>query len=194
MGGLVPRRACAFAASTLAAAAELSTAWHCRVGSIICLATPHQGSGWEKLGHVAAALNVSRVPQPLARFANARSQGIQNLWRGLKTKSVFESPVEPPPRLITGSLSDNTSSLIGKLAGSGLGDGLVAKQSAADDGLTGHVLRMHLPGGVTWRFCMTIVSCGVEGLVSDLSFGFLSFAARAVARCESAALNLHRSA
>jgi pimeloyl-ACP methyl ester carboxylesterase len=140
MGGLVARRACALAAAS-------NDSWQRRIGSIICLGTPHQGSGWEKLGHVtAAALNVSRVTQPLARLANARSRGIQDLRRGLKTKAVFEKPVEPPLRLITGSLSHDTSSLMGKLAGSVLGDGLVAQRSAADDGLTGDVQRLHLPG------------------------------------------------
>lgn len=140
MGGLVARRACAIASSSM-------KTWHRRVGSIICLGTPHQGSGWEKLGHLtAAALNVSRVTQPLARLANARSQGIQNLRRGLQTKGVFETPAEPPLRLITGSLSDDTSSLMGKFAGAVLGDGLVGEQSAADDGLTGDVQRLRLPG------------------------------------------------
>jgi pimeloyl-ACP methyl ester carboxylesterase len=140
MGGLVARRACALASTS-------NATWQRRVGSIICLGTPHQGSGWEKLGHVAAAaLNVSRVTQPLARLANARSQGIQDLRCGLKTKAVFELTSEPPLRLITGSLSDDTSSLIGKFAGAVLGDGLVAEQSAADDGLTGDVQRLHLPG------------------------------------------------
>lgn len=141
MGGLVARRACALASAS-------SATWQRRVGSIICLGTPHQGSGWEKLGHfAAAALNVSTVTQPLARLANARSQGIRDLRRGmLPTKAVFKAPVEPPLRLVSGGLSDDTSSLMGKLAGTVLGDGLVAKQSAADDGLTGDVQRLHLPG------------------------------------------------
>lgn len=141
MGGLVARRA-----SALAGASNFS--WQRRVGSIICLGTPHLGSGWEKLGHVtAAALNVGRVTQPLARLANARSQGIQDLRRGmLQTKAVFKALVEPPLRLVSGGLSDDTSSLMGKLAGTVLGDGLVAKRSAADDGLTGDVQRLHLPG------------------------------------------------
>jgi pimeloyl-ACP methyl ester carboxylesterase len=140
MGGLVARRACALAAAS-------NDSWQRRIGTIICLGTPHQGSGWEKLGHVtAAALNVNRVTQPLARLANARSQGIQDLRRGLKTKAAFELTREPPLRLITGSLSDDTSSLLRKLVGTVLGDGLVAQRSAADDGLTGDVQRLHLPG------------------------------------------------
>lgn len=140
MGGLVARRACAIATSS-------SATWQRRIGSIICLGTPHQGSGWEKLGHfAAAALNVSTVTQPLARLANARSQGIQDLRRGLKTKVAFELTREPPLRLLTGSLTDDTSSLMGKIAGSVLGDGLVAQYSAADDGLTGDVQRLHLAG------------------------------------------------
>jgi pimeloyl-ACP methyl ester carboxylesterase len=140
MGGLVARRACAVAASS-------STTWHRRVGSIICLGTPHQGSGWEKLGHfAAAALNVSNVTKPLARLANARSRGIQDLRRGLKTNAASDLHREPPLRLLTGSLSHDTSSTMGKLAGSVLGDGLVAQHSAADDGLTGDVQRVHLPG------------------------------------------------
>ncbi len=144
MGGLVARRSCALATA-------LNATWRRRVGSIICLGTPHQGSGWEKLGHfAAAALNVSTVTKPLARLANARSRGIQDLRRGLKTKAAFQTshePLrEPPLRLLTGSLSDDTSSLMGKLAGTLLGDGLVAQHSAADEGLTGDVQRLHLPG------------------------------------------------
>ena len=144
MGGLVARRACAVAASS---GASSNATWPRRVGSVICLGTPHQGSGWEKLGHFAAtALNVSSVTQPLARLANARSQGIQDLRRGLKNSVALESYREPPLRLLTGSLSAETSSLMGKFAGAMLGDGLVAQHSAADDGLTGDVQRLHLPG------------------------------------------------
>jgi pimeloyl-ACP methyl ester carboxylesterase len=140
MGGLVARRACAIADSS-------SATWQRRIGSIICLGTPHQGSGWEKLGHfAAAALNVSAVTKPLARLANARSQGIQDLRRGLKNSDASELTRAPPLRLLTGSLSDDTSSLMGKLASSVLGDGLVAQHSAADDGLTGDVQRVNLAG------------------------------------------------
>ena len=64
----------------------------------------------------------------------------------LETKAVFKAPVGPPLQLITGSLSDNRSGVMGMLAGTVLGDGLFAKQSAADDGLTGDVQRVHLPG------------------------------------------------
>jgi pimeloyl-ACP methyl ester carboxylesterase len=144
MGGLVARRACAIAASSNTAS---DATWQRRIGSIICLGTPHQGSGWEKLGYfAAAALNVSTVTKPLARLANARSQGIQDLRRGLKTRAGFEPYREPPLRLLTGSLSDDTSSLMGKIAGAVLGDGLVAQHSASDDGLTGNVQRLQLPG------------------------------------------------
>jgi pimeloyl-ACP methyl ester carboxylesterase len=144
MGGLVARRACAIAASS--DTTSIAT-WQRRIGSIICLGTPHQGSRWEKLGHfAAAAMNVSGVTKPLARLANARSQGIQDLRRGLKTRDASELTREPPLRLLTGSLSDDTSSLMGKIAGSVLGDGLVAQHSAADDGLTGDVQRLHLAG------------------------------------------------
>ncbi len=125
MGGLVARRACAVAAAS-------GATWQRRVGSIICLGTPHQGSGWEKLGHLAAAaLSVSAVTQPLARLANARSRGIQDLRHGLE--SNFLSPLsEPPLRLITGSLNDDNSGALGKLAGAVLGDGLVAQYSGSD--------------------------------------------------------------
>lgn len=144
MGGLVARRACVLADAS-------NASWPRRIGSIICLGTPHQGSGWEKLGHfTAAALHVSKVTQPLARLANARSQGIQDLRRGLKTKASPATPREayrePPLRLLTGSLSDGESGLVGKLLGAVLGDGLVAQHSAADDGLTGDVQRVNLPG------------------------------------------------
>jgi pimeloyl-ACP methyl ester carboxylesterase len=144
MGGLVARRACALAASSTTTS---NATWQRRIGSIICLGTPHQGSGWEKLGHfAAAAMNVSGVTKPLARLANARSRGIQDLRHGLKSKAASATHREPPLRLLTGSLSDDTSSLMGRLAGAVLGDGLVAQHSAADEGLTGDVQRLHLPG------------------------------------------------
>ena len=140
MGGLVARRACAMATAS-------GATWQRRVGSIICLGTPHQGSGWEKLGFLATtALSVSSLTQPLARLANARSHGIQDLRRGLSNRSGQQACSEPKLRLITGSLSNDTTSAWGKLAGAVLGDGLVAQTSAADDGLSGDVERLHLPG------------------------------------------------
>jgi len=144
MGGLVARRACVRADAS-------NASWPRRIGSIICLGTPHQGSGWEKLGHfAAAALNVSKVTQPLARLANARSRGIQDLRRGLKIEAAAATPREdsrePPLRLLTGSLTDGESGVVGRLVGAVLGDGLVAQNSAADEGLMGDVQRVNLPG------------------------------------------------
>ena len=140
MGGLVARSA--FAMET-----EVATSWQRRVGSIVCLGTPHQGSDWEKLGHLAAAaLSVSKLTQPLARLANARSRGIQDLRRGLTHTRRPEPRGEPKLRLISGSLISDTSTAWGKLASAVLGDGLVAQTSAADNGLSGQVERLHLPG------------------------------------------------
>ena len=140
MGGLVAR-------SAFAMESEVATSWQRRVASIVCLGTPHQGSDWEKLGHVAAAaLSVSKLTQPLARLANARSRGIQDLRRGLTHTRRFDPRGEPKLRLISGSLSTDTSSALGKMASAVLGDGLVAQTSAADNGLSGQVERLHLPG------------------------------------------------
>ena len=138
MGGLVARRAHALAA----AAGE---PWAARTSMIVCLGSPHQGARLEQLGQLAtAALNVTDVTRPLARVANARSQGIKDLRKGLKGKP--QSPQPPALRLVFGTLGDEADSGMGSLVGKLLGDGLVMPGSAADDGLGGDVERVELAG------------------------------------------------
>jgi pimeloyl-ACP methyl ester carboxylesterase len=143
MGGLVARRA-----HELAQADGL--VWAQRAPMIVCLGSPHQGAPLEKIGHVAAAaLNLSSVTKPLARIADARSQGIKDLRHGSKKKPRAKAPVPPALRLVFATLGDEgdriggmTSSWIGKL----FGDGLVRAGSAADEGASGDVQRVELAG------------------------------------------------
>ena len=141
MGGLVARAAC-----DLAGAQGLG--WRQRVRLLICLGTPHQGARLEQLGHLTSvALDVSNVTQPLARIANARSQGIKDLRRGRASPQVTATAAaDIPLRLIVGGLADASSSAVGQAFGRLLGDGLVSRHSAADDGLIGDVQRVELPG------------------------------------------------
>jgi hypothetical protein len=137
MGGLVARRAHALAVE--------GEPWAARTPMIVCLGSPHQGAPLEKLGQfAAAALNLADVTRPLARVANARSQGIKDLRKGLKGKP--SSPQSPALRLVFGTLGDEADSGVGSLVGKLLGDGLVRPGSAADDGLTGDVERIELAG------------------------------------------------
>ncbi len=141
MGGLVARAAC-----DLARARGLG--WRQRMRLLICLGTPHQGARLEQLGHLtSAALDVSNVTQPLARIANARSQGIKDLRRGRAGTGPAENvAADIPLRLIVGGLADASSNVVGQAFGRLLGDGLVSRHSAADDGLTGDVQRVELAG------------------------------------------------
>ena len=143
MGGLVARGACERAAVE-------GQAWLHRVPLVVCLGTPHQGAMLEQLGHLTGlALGVSKVTQPLARVANARSQGIKDLRHGLRAKGSRKSPAAPPRlalRLIAARLGDESDSLVGSLVGKALGDGLVMPSSASDDGLVGDVQRVELAG------------------------------------------------
>ena len=137
MGGLVARAAC-----DLALAQGLG--WRQRVRLLICLGTPHQGARLEQLGHLAgAALDVSAVTQPLARIANARSQGIKDLRRG---RAIPQAVADIPLRLVVGGLADASAGAVGQAFGRLLGDGLVSRHSAADDGLRGDVQRVELAG------------------------------------------------
>jgi pimeloyl-ACP methyl ester carboxylesterase len=138
MGGLVARRAHALAT----AAGE---AWAARAPMIVCLGSPHQGAPLEQLGQLATvALNASDVTRPLGRVANARSQGIKDLRRGLKGKP--KPSVSPALRMVFGTLGDEADPGVGALVGKLLGDGLVMPGSAKDDGLTGDVERVELAG------------------------------------------------
>ena len=141
MGGLVARAAC-----DLARVQRLG--WRQRMRLLICLGTPHQGARLEQLGHLtSAALDVSNVTQPLARIANARSQGIKDLRHGRAGTGPAENvAADIPLRLIVGGLADASSNVVGQAFGRLLGDGLVSRHSAADDGLAGDVQRVELAG------------------------------------------------
>lgn len=140
MGGLVARRAHEFATAA-------GAGWAKRAPMIICLGSPHQGVPLEKFGHLAAsALNLSDVTQPLARIANARSQGIKDLRHGLKSNSKRGAHALPALRLVYATLGDEDGSQGGALIGKIFGDGLVMPASAADDGLSGDVARIELAG------------------------------------------------
>ncbi len=143
MGGLVARAACELAAAD-------KRVWLGHVRLLVCLGTPHQGAMLEQWGHLTSlALGLSKVTQPLARVANARSQGIKDLRHGLRTKGSGKTPASPPAlalRFISACLGDESDSLMGSLVGKAFGDGLVLPHSAADDGLVGDVQRVELAG------------------------------------------------
>jgi hypothetical protein len=78
-------------------------------------------------------------------MAGARSQGVKDLRHGLDKparRTKPEAAREVPLRLIYATLGDESGALIGKL----FGDGLVHAGSAADDGLSGDVERVEIPG------------------------------------------------
>jgi pimeloyl-ACP methyl ester carboxylesterase len=138
MGGLIARRA-----HDIAAADGL--VWPGRAPMIICLGSPHLGAPLEKIGHVAtAALNVSKVTQPLGRIASARSQGIKDLRHGLKGKAKSLAP--PALRFVFATLGDESDTTMGPLIGKMFGDGLVMASSAADHGAGGDVQRVEVTG------------------------------------------------
>jgi pimeloyl-ACP methyl ester carboxylesterase len=138
MGGLVARRA-----HQISAAQGMQ--WSARVPMIICLGSPNQGAPLEKLAHLAtAALSASKVTRPLGQMANARSQGIKDLRRGLKGR--VKSVDAPPLRLVYATLGDESNAGMGPFIGKVLGDGLVMAESAADDGATGDVQRVEIAG------------------------------------------------
>jgi pimeloyl-ACP methyl ester carboxylesterase len=146
MGGLVARGACELAAVE-------NLAWLGRVRLLVCLGTPNQGAMLEQWGHLTSlALGLSKVTQPLARVANARSQGIKDLrhGRGPRQTSSSKATAAAPPalglRFITALLGDESDSMMGSLVGKAFGDGLVMPHSAADDGLVGDVQRVELAG------------------------------------------------
>jgi pimeloyl-ACP methyl ester carboxylesterase len=136
MGGLLARGACE-------EAEDKGAAWLDRIGSIICLGTPHRGAPLESLGHLAvAALRVSDVTRPLARIADTRSRGIKDLRHGLRGHRGAGVPM----RLVSGSLAEASGRRGAALTGAILGDGLVRRASAEDATLAGDIERVALPG------------------------------------------------
>ena len=137
MGGLVARSACDLALAD-------GAPWIGRVSVLVCIGTPHQGAPLERLGHLASmALNLSKVTQPLAAIANARSRGIKDLRHGLRAKA---DAVSVPVRLLAGHLADGEAGMAAAMMGALLGDGLVLPSSASDRHLSGDVQREELRG------------------------------------------------
>ena len=143
MGGLVARRA-------LAIATEHALAWASRTSMMICLGSPNQGAALAKLGAVAsAALMSTDVTRPLGRIANARSQGVKDLRKGMHAPAqriTHPEALAVPVRLVYATLGDAAGGAGGKLIGKLFGDGLVHPGSASDDGLTGDVERVEVTG------------------------------------------------
>jgi len=137
MGGLVARSACDQALAD-------GSPWLARVSVLICLGTPHRGAPLERLGHLASmALKLSKVTQPLAGIADARSRGIKDLRHGLRAKA---DAVSVPVRLLAGRLADSEAGMGAAMMGALLGDGLVMPSSASDAQLSGDVQREELRG------------------------------------------------
>ena len=143
MGGLVALSACEQAAAD-------ALSWASLARMVICLGTPHQGAPLERLGHLASmALGLSSVTQPLGRIANTRSQGIKDLRHGRRGKTAGRAGtqrVELALRFVAGSLADPSHGMAGAMIDSVLGDGLVTRGSASDDGLVGDVQRVEVAG------------------------------------------------
>ena len=141
MGGLVARRA-----HQIAALEQL--AWSRRTPMLVCLGAPHHGAPLERIGRLAAAvLQVSAVTRPLGRLADARSQGIRDLRRGLNGRPRASATVTTPAlRFVAATLSGDPGSHVGKAWGESIGDGLVPIGSAVDDGASGDVQRVVLAG------------------------------------------------
>jgi hypothetical protein len=136
MGGVVAR-----SASELAKV--LKHTWPRHLRMVVALGSPNQGARLELLGHlVDLVLGLSSVTRPLARIGAARSQEIKDLRRGLDKSGRDRPTVEcsgVPLRLIAANRGAPHS-----IAGRLVGDGLVTRSSAWDDGLAGDVQRVEL--------------------------------------------------
>jgi pimeloyl-ACP methyl ester carboxylesterase len=133
MGGLLVR-------SAFAQGIAAGCAWPQALAKVICLGTPHLGSPVERLGQfTTAALSLSPITAPLARFAAKRSQGIQDLRHG---PGRHECTSHVAWRFIGGSLSDDPESALSKL----VGDGLVTPASATAHEATGDSRSLRLGG------------------------------------------------
>lgn len=138
MGGLVIRSACHYGKKTRAP-------WVEHVKKIFFLSTPHLGSDWEKLGHLASViLNVmpNLFTMGVASLGNKRSAGIKDLrfgylldedWQGQRDKALWHDNRHPVP-LLPGVDYYNIASLLAKekmnVFSEYFGDGLVHMRSA----------------------------------------------------------------
>lgn len=137
MGGLVVRSACHYGQ-------KMHARWVRHVKKIFFLSTPHLGSDWEKLGHLATViLNVPPLStMGLATLGNKRSAGIKDLrfgylldedWKGQRDKALWHDNRHPVP-LLPGVEYYNIASLLAKdrinMISEYWGDGLVQMRSA----------------------------------------------------------------
>lgn len=136
MGGLVARLA------RETAVAE-GASWPSRANMVICLGSPHQGAPLEPFGQMVASAmgwwNVMQMGGVAAAVPAAAAVDAP-----LPSAAHAASPVAL--RLVSGSLSDESESMMGSLIGSMLGDGVVSGPSAGDVGFVGDVERLEVAG------------------------------------------------
>ena len=132
MGGLVMR-------SALHLAEEAGFGWARRVSHLVCLGSPHEGTGLERIGnHANRLLGVTRWSRPFMRLGNLRSDGIRDLRFGHLVESDWRdrSPDDPRPAHSAVALATHVEHLhvAASLAAMGRslvpGDGLVSVRSA----------------------------------------------------------------
>lgn len=136
MGGLVAR-------SAAHAGAKAGLGWSTRLGTVICLGSPHTGAPLARGAQAAAnALESFAISRPVAKVLNIRSVGIRDLrhgyivdedWRGRPENALGAEALTPIPRLpqiryhfIGSSFGLDEQDLVGRV----LGDGLVLLPSA----------------------------------------------------------------
>jgi len=136
MGGLVVR-------SAVQQAGHHNKSWVSKLGKIVFLGTPHQGTTLEKVGnYVHALLHNLPYTKPLAKLGGLRSAGITDLRFGNLVKEDWEKhdrfakhsdvrqPINLPEKIrcyaIAATLGENENDLKSCVAG----DGLVPLESA----------------------------------------------------------------
>lgn len=136
MGGLVARLA------RETALAE-GAAWPARANMVICLGSPHQGAPLEPFGQmVASAMGWWNVMQMGGVATTVPAAVVVDA----PLPSAAHSALPVALRLVSGSLSDESASMMGSLIGSVLGDGVVSGSSAGDAGWVGDVQRLEVAG------------------------------------------------
>ncbi|MBK7582857.1 MAG: alpha/beta hydrolase [Myxococcales bacterium] len=133
MGGLVARSACA-------AAEARAHGWRERLGTLVCLGSPHHGAPLERGGNwIDVLLGATRYGAPLAKLGQIRSAGVTDLRFGnvldadWRDRDRFEKGADPRTPLplpdgvrafaIAGTLTEAPRPEL-------LGDGLVPVESA----------------------------------------------------------------
>jgi pimeloyl-ACP methyl ester carboxylesterase len=133
MGGLVARSACHSAEAN-------GHAWRRKLGTLVCLGSPHHGAVLERGGNwVDVLLGVSRYSAPLARLGKIRSAGVTDLrfgnvldehWHG-RDRFAHGRDARTPLALPDGIACYAIAATTAPRAGDKLpGDGLVSVASA----------------------------------------------------------------